>query len=285
MEMRPVRKSSEAPEVVDHGYFKSPDNYMVSESLDGQGRLFPYKANLPYTPDNRPLEAEVFPSPRTPEYSTPRAYNPLSPQRGHDPLDLPPISQVDERQHEQRRNGAFGLIGMILLALVAFLVGGALGGGIGGSMVVKEKAKVSKLQSTIANTPTATVTTTAPGSVQTVILDQAGCPLIDNTTFPSTTPGYNFLQSCQSDILPASPSIDVSTSIQSSFGACLNACAIYNQEVKKGGCVSATWIIFSPKHPERNSMCYLKNATGIPTSESEQKEEGLTMASGLLLSN
>jgi len=144
MEMRPLRKSSEAPEVVNDRDLFSPDKYMVSEAFDGQGRLFPYKANLPYQPDDRPLEAEVFPSPRTPDFPPPRAYNPLSPQRGHDPLDLPPISQVDVQQHERRRNGAFGLIGMILLALVAFLVGGALGGGIGGSIVVKEKAKVSR---------------------------------------------------------------------------------------------------------------------------------------------
>jgi len=143
MEMRPVRKSSEGPEVVNSGHLDTPDKYMVSEDFD-HGRLFPYKANIPYQPDDRPLEAEVFLSPRTPDFPPPRAYDPLSPQRGHDPLDLPPISQADVRQHEQRRRGAFGLIGMILLALVAFLVGGALGGGIGGSMVVKEKAKVSK---------------------------------------------------------------------------------------------------------------------------------------------
>jgi len=145
MEMRHVRKSSEAPEVVvNHEHLKSPDKYMVSEAFEGQGRLFPYKTNLPYEPNDRPLEAEVFISPRTPNFPPPRAYNPLSPQQGHDPLDLPPISQVDAHQHDHRRYGAFGLIGMILLAVVAFLVGGALGGGIGGSMVVKEKAKVSK---------------------------------------------------------------------------------------------------------------------------------------------
>jgi len=65
----------------------------------------------------------------------------------------------------------------------------------------------------------------------------------------------------------------------------MNACATYNQEIKKGGCVGATWIMFSPKHPERNSMCFLKNSTGVATSESEQSEEGQTMASGFLLSN
>ena len=115
--------------------------------------------------------------------------------------------------------------------------------------------------------------------METKILDYAGCPSIDDKPFNSTIPGYSFLQVCSTDIRPPADGIvvDVSTSLQTSFQACMDACARYNQDVKKGGCAGASWIIFSPTHPDRNSKCFLKSDRGVATSDKEQ-----VVASGLL---
>ncbi|KAG9240733.1 hypothetical protein BJ878DRAFT_273107 [Calycina marina] len=281
---RPLRKSSEAPEVVSSA-LQTPDKFMVSP-VGGQGELFPYK-HIVREPIERAFEGDVFRSPMTPEFPRARTYNPLSPQHGHDPLDLPPISHFDEQEHcdDRRRNGAISIIAMIIVGIVAFLLGGAVGGGIGGSMVIKEKSKVIQLQSQIADTLTATVTTTAPGSIQTVIYDQAGCPFVNNRTYTSTsTPGFTFLQVCSTDILAAanSGSIDVASSVQTTFDACMDACAKYNTEVEQGGCVGATWVMFSPAVPTHNSMCFLKNATGIPTPATDPQVQGQSLASAFL---
>jgi len=113
-----------------------------------------------------------------------------------------------------------------------------------------------------------------------VIIDQAGCPLINNSTYNSTAfPGYSFLQECGQDILPSgTPSINFMSSVQSSFNDCLDACASYNQKAKSVGCLGATWVMFSADHPDQNSMCFLKNATGISTAAAK----GESLVSGLL---
>lgn len=171
-------------------------------------------------------------------------------------------------QDKNRRNRTFGFLTTLLLALAAFLVGGGIGGGVGGAIAVKNQAKISSLESSIASAPTATIT--APASVSTVILDPAGCPLVNNSTYNSTTPGYQFLRVCATEITapPGTNSIDVSNSQQSTFESCLDACASYNQNVQKGGCVGASWVIFSSTQPTRNSICFLKNATGVQTAAS-----------------
>ena len=85
---------------------------------------------------------------------------------------------------------------------------------------------------------------------------------------------------CATDITaPPGSNIDVSSSQQTTFSACLDACASYNQNVKKGGCVGASWVIFNPSAPSQNNVCFLKNATGVQTSAGVG---GLTVASAYL---
>jgi hypothetical protein len=134
------------------------------------------------------------------------------------------------------------------------------------------------LESSMASAPTSTIT--APASVSTIILDTAGCPLVNNSTYNSTTRGYSFLRLCATDITaPPGTNIDASNSQQSTFESCLDACASYNQNVQKDGCLGASWVIFSPTVPSRNSICFLKNATGVQTSASVS---GQTVVSGFL---
>jgi len=135
-----------------------------------------------------------------------------------------------------------------------------------------------RLQTQIAEA--ATATSSAPPSTSTVILDQAGCPLVNNTTYNSITLGYTFLKQCGSNIVAQSGSgtLDFSSSVQSSFDSCLDACATYNQNVNKGGCHGATWVIFDPITPAHNSVCFLKNATGVSAAQAG----GAIMASGFL---
>ncbi|KAH8588611.1 hypothetical protein B0O99DRAFT_356559 [Bisporella sp. PMI_857] len=276
MPFEPSRRSSEAPEVVnEHTFDESPGKFMVPFSFEEPGRLFYHKK-----PDDRPLEAEVFPSPRTPEFPlSTKTLDPLTPHAGHDPLQLPPISHFDARQHRQRQNRFLGLGATILIALLAFLIGGAIGGGVGGSMVAKEKEKVTRLENTIATTPTVTVT--APGRVETTIVDPAGCPSIHNLTYVPTGSSYSFLRSCEKDIVAPEGigSVDISSSLYSTFSACLDACARYNENQVPGGkCLGATWVIFSPTKPQDNSKCFLKNSTQATVTPTN----GTQLASGFL---
>lgn len=134
----------------------------------------------------------------------------------------------------------------------------------------------------LENVPSpATPTATSAASVATVVLDAAGCPLVNNSSYSSTTPGYQFLILCASEITTPSGSrtIDASSSQQSTFESCLDACASYNQNVLRGGCVGVSWVMFSPTEPGRNSYCFLKNGTGVQTSASVT---GQTIVSGFL---
>lgn len=234
---------------------QSPDKYLVpfSERFHRPSTLFLQKQSDAQEPD-------------------PALFTPPPPTR-YEPQ--PFVPQDDGRG----RYRSFGLITTFVLALAAFLIGGGIGGGVGGAIAAKNQAKIQSLESSIASAPTATIT--APASTSTVILDTAGCPLVNNSTYNSTTPGYEFLRLCAIDITtPAgSNSIDVSNSQQSTFESCLDACANYNQNVQKGGCVGASWVIFSPTQPTQNSICFLKNATGVQTSASV---DGQTVVSGFL---
>lgn len=111
-------------------------------------------------------------------------------------------------------------------------------------------------------------------SASQVIVDTAGCPLINNSTYTSQT-GSSFLTICSTSILPQSGQfIDLSNSIQPSFDSCLDACGAVN------GCVGATWYMFDPSIPSRNSGCYLKNGTG----EEVVASGSLSVVSGYLKS-
>lgn len=120
-----------------------------------------------------------------------------------------------------------------------------------------------------------TTTASAGPATSTVIVDTAGCPLVNNSTYTSPS-GTAFLKMCATEIEPASGQyIEISNSVQGSFNACLDSCA------STTGCVGASWVIFSPTNPGRNSVCYLKNKTGVATAASAVGE---TVVSGFLAS-
>jgi hypothetical protein len=116
--MRPVRISSEGPEVVPDPRHESPDKYLVPfpEIFDRPPMLFKQKQ-----PDEREPEPAIF---------TP-------PLKGY---DLLPYGAQDN----SRPNRSFGLITTLILALVCFLIGGGIGGGVGGAIAVKNQAKISR---------------------------------------------------------------------------------------------------------------------------------------------
>jgi hypothetical protein len=121
----------------------------------------------------------------------------------------------------------------------------------------------------------ATATASAAPSTSTVIVDTAGCPLVNNTTYNAPS-GTAFLKLCATEIVaPANQYIELSNSVQGSFNACLDSCA------NTTGCVGASWVIFSSTNPSRNSVCYLKNKTGVSTSATAAGE---TVVSGYLAS-
>jgi len=74
----------------------------------------------------------------------------------------------------------------------------------------------------------------------------------------------------------------VDNEAENTFDLCLDYCASFNQNATNaavGGCVAATWVIFSPTQPERNERCYLKNGTGV---EIAGVESGQTLVSAYL---
>jgi hypothetical protein len=132
-----------------------------------------------------------------------------------------------------------------------------------------------RLTSSLAALPTATE---APGSAK-CFTDQAGCPDINNTTYTSTTPGYVFLQICETNITSSTgKSIDVSSSLQQTWKECMDSCATYNVNVKKGGCQGATWQVFSTANPSNNLMCILKSSA----THNADPLQGTQMCSGVL---
>jgi len=123
--MRPVRKSSEGPEVVQPIL---SDKYAISERLERAriGRWTQYQKQV----DPYQVETRNFPlSPPLP---------PIPPS----PMPTLPSNILPDRVEKPRaRRKVFGLITTVILVLAAFLVGGAVGGGIGGALVAKEKSK------------------------------------------------------------------------------------------------------------------------------------------------
>ncbi|CZR69845.1 uncharacterized protein PAC_19745 [Phialocephala subalpina] len=156
----------------------------------------------------------------------------------------------------------FSLVTMIVLVVIAFCLGGGIGGGIAGAVMSSQKSESSP-------------SSTAPASQSIVYVDQAGCPLVNNSTYTSST-GAAFLTICATAILSSSTqNIDLSNSTQASFNACLDACA------NTTGCVGASWYMFDPTTPSRNSVCFLKSGTG----EEVVANGGLSVVSGYLKSS
>lgn len=127
--MRPVRISSEGPEVVSDSRYQheqhSPDKYLVpfSERFDRQ----------PTIPVIQTLPDEHQTSPQ------PQLYSP--PPKGYD--NLPYMTHDQDRERHERDRG-FPLLTTILLVLVAFIIGGGIAGGVGGAMVVKRQDKIAR---------------------------------------------------------------------------------------------------------------------------------------------
>ncbi|TVY46317.1 hypothetical protein LOCC1_G005407 [Lachnellula occidentalis] len=231
--MRPLRKSSEGPEVVQPYY---PDKYAVSEKLESarMGRWTQSQKQVdPYR-----VETRNFPSPMP---------------------KLPSNIVPDRVERIGRKGKTFGLITTIILVIIAFLVGGGIGGGIGGAMAAKDKSKDKPATPTTTVMPTATII--SPPSTTTMIQDAALCPLVHRTLYNSTVPGKRFIQVCQTNYLPAAgQTIDIKNQTKSGLEPCLDFCA------QTDGCIAASWVMFSATSPLENSVCFLKNSYGVQTS-------------------
>lgn len=119
--MRPVRKSSEGPEVVSPGFpspLQSPDKYLVpfSGSFDRPSTIFQQK-----------------------HFRDPQAELNLLPSL---PKSCDHLSFTSRERH--RRHRPIGTISISLLALFTFLLGGGIGGGVGGALVAKKQARISR---------------------------------------------------------------------------------------------------------------------------------------------
>ncbi|TVY93006.1 hypothetical protein LAWI1_G003058 [Lachnellula willkommii] len=230
--MRPLRKSSEGPEVVQPDY---PDKYAISEKL-GNARMGRWtqcqKQFDPYR-----VETRNFPSPMP---------------------NLPSNIVPDRVGRIGTKRKTFGLITTVILVIIAFLVGGGIGGGIGGAVVAKERSKDRPVTTTTTILPTATII--SPPSTTTMMLDAAVCPLVHNTIYNSTVPGKKFLQVCQTNYLPKDgQTIDIKNQTESGLPQCLDFCA------QTDGCIAASWVMFSAATPLENSVCFLKNSLGVQT--------------------
>lgn len=106
-QIRPLHISSEAPEVVPEEqspYLSSPDKYFVRSY---SGRMAANHLISPFnkTYDNIPFQE--FPPPR-------RAYD------------------LASYRPQPKQKSRFGLVPIVLIAVVSFFIGGGIGGGIGG---------------------------------------------------------------------------------------------------------------------------------------------------------
>lgn len=117
--MRPVRKSSEGPEVVQSPQLQSPDKYLVafSDRFERPSTIFQQK--LSEEPKQKQQLTYIPPSGH---YSSPT----------HD---------LSEARSQAR---PFGLLSILILSLFTFLVGGGIGGGVGGVIAAKNQDKISR---------------------------------------------------------------------------------------------------------------------------------------------
>ncbi|KAF7918647.1 hypothetical protein EAE99_008841 [Botrytis elliptica] len=231
-QIRPLHISSEAPEVVPEEQspylLTSPDKYFV-RSYSVRRASNHLISPLSKQCDNIPLQEVSFPPPK-------RAY------------DLARYLPAPKQKKK------FGLVPIVFIAVVSFLIGGGIGGGIGG-WVGKHNNPSSK---TSKSESTGTLSGCAP--TVTEFVDSAGCPNINNTTYTTPVPSIEFRIACAID-LTSSPGEDIElTNVTTpTLNNCLQSCAQYNN----GQCLAATWIQFSPNHPEMNSKCFFKANSGV----------------------
>lgn len=132
--MRPVRVSSEGPEVVPEQRLQTPDKYFVPLSLFPAQQQQIKKEDAP-----EPEEPDFPPHPAfSPTYSKYSKYS----QQTRTPVGYNPVPYgVSTREGPRKR---FGLITTLILVLVAFILGGGVGGGVGGALFAKEKTRVTQ---------------------------------------------------------------------------------------------------------------------------------------------
>jgi hypothetical protein len=267
---QPLRKSSEAPEVVLQGsdYTEGGDRRSIvtyAERLKRSGHGTLYAKQI----DENDTESTKYP---------------LSPSTLPPPSPIPTTlftGEDDDRSTIPRRRGrSFGILEMMVLVLVAFLIGGGIGGGVGGALLAKEKSKqwyvkvqdctsenkirTNKLTSqSSANTPSATSSASAPTRTGNYIMDTAGCPAIESGgVWNSTTPGKSFQRVCYKNAVGKSNKNIITGNVTvATFDACLNACAVTN------GCLAATWYMFSVTSPSKNAVCYFKSEAGVESAQ------------------
>jgi hypothetical protein len=114
--MRPVRKSSEGPEVVLNGEGPEADKYFV-----------PYRERIQKATGSQ-YQKQLDDRIPTPEFPPP-------------PLTFEPPPHIPEPYLRRR---TCGLVTTFLIAVIAFLIGGGIGGGVGGALVANEQAKISR---------------------------------------------------------------------------------------------------------------------------------------------
>ncbi|CAG8957302.1 hypothetical protein HYFRA_00010725 [Hymenoscyphus fraxineus] len=229
---RPIRKSSEAPQVVDTECEAGIWGYgeRLERNRPGAGTLSQKQLD-PFDTESSKYLSPILPTPR-------RDTTPSLP-------DLP----------IEKRRMNFGLTTTIFLVSLAFIIGGGVGGGIGGALVAKERSKTCSIQPTSTNTA-------SPPTQTTLAFDTAGCPGINQDRYNSTTPGKHFLQSCYMDIVPQpGENISMGNKTVESFNDCLNSCA------QLDGCLAATWVMFSSSAPRNNAVCFFKNSVGTQSPQ------------------
>ncbi len=103
---------------------------------------------------------------------------------------------------------------------------------------------------------------------------------MNHSTQNSTGSDVSYVILCATQITsPQGENIDAFNSVQTSLGDCLNACATYRNKE----CVAVTWYQFWPANPAWNSVCFLKNGTGINTTLPDSEKIGYA-ASAILSS-
>lgn len=309
------RKSSEAPEAVTQAtekYSGEPFSSLYRFSRK-QGSYQQKEVADVQTPDldtrsSPAVSGDKILAGEAPQHKTP-ATDPAVPAGGppafayHDPFapyetqfaadkqaqglasERPVITSAETPRPTKERR-VCGLITTIVLVILAFIIGAAIAGGVAGSVVAKKKSSTTSTSGSSNCNSDCSGTTSAPSSTTTTIVtvDAANCPLSNGTIYNSTTSGSSFRISCGWDILPATGTyVDVANEAELTFDDCLNYCASFNANSSNaavGGCVAATWVIFSPTG-NRNERCYLKNETGVPVLA---LDEGQTLASAYLIS-
>lgn len=154
--MRPVRRSSEAPEVVPDSRLQTPDKYYIPPSFaSAEQPFFPpgilgiaeqqkkdsdrrrenyFQGGRIHDGEDGNVVVNNFPPHPacSPVYDTPPRT-----RTGYDPVPY------GIKTSDGPAGRAFKVLPTIILLAIAFLIGGGIGGGVGGALIVKEKGKVT----------------------------------------------------------------------------------------------------------------------------------------------